>query len=197
MADVPAPFFGVNRDGSRSLSSVGGKVQLIDLDAGAVLRSADVGFQVEAFAWSPDPTTVAVSGQSNADDDSGRVGLLNPQTLQVRSVSSGEQTAGGGSVAYSPDGSQFVTAFQGRVSLWDATTVQLLGSLRVENGEGAGFAPATGNVLSATTDGSVSLWDPRPQAALNAACQVAGRDLTQAEWAKYLPGRTQTSVCPH
>ena len=197
MTDVPAPSFGVNRDGSRALSSVGGLVQLLDLDAGAVIRSADVGFQVEAFAWSPDMTTVAVSGQANTVDDSGRVGLLDPQTLRVRSVSSGEQTAGGWFVSYSPDATRFVTAFEGRVSLWDAKTVRLLGSLRVENGDGAGFAPSTNNVLSATTNGSVLAWDPRPQAALNTACRVAGRDLTPEEWAKYLPGRTRTSVCAH
>ncbi len=197
MAGVPAPFFGVNRDGSRALSSAGGKVQLLDLDAGAVLRSADVGFQVEAFAWSPDATTVAVSGQANIDDGSGRVGLLDPQTLRVRSVSNGEQTAGGWFVAYSPDAARFVTAFEGRVSLWDAKTARLLGSLHVENGDGAGFAPGTPNVLIATSTAAVSVWDPRPEAALDTACRVAGRDLTAEEWAKYLPGRTRQSVCPH
>ena len=68
MPDVPAPRFGVNRDGTRALSSVGGQVQLPDLDAGAVLRTADVGFQVGGFAWSPDAATVAVSGQVTTVD---------------------------------------------------------------------------------------------------------------------------------
>jgi WD40 repeat protein len=195
MIDVPALSFGVNRDGSCALSSVGGKVQLVDLDAGVVLRSADVGFQVESFAWSPDPTVVAVSGHAHAVDGLGRVGLLDPNTLLVRSMASGERTAGGWFVSYAADGSRFVTSEGGRVSLWDAKTVGLLGSLRVEHGDGAGFSADRHNVLSTTTDGTVLAWDPRPEAALKPACQVAGRDLTPDEWAKYLPGRPRTSVC--
>ena len=197
MPGVPALAFGVNRDGSRTLSSVGGRVQLLDLDAGTVLRSADLGFQAGSFAWSPDGTAAAVSGNTNNFDSSGRVGLLDPQTLQVRSVASGEQTAGGWFVAYSADGTRFITAFGGTVSLWDSTNARLLGSLRIENGDGAGFAPATGNVLSATTQGTVLTWDPRPEAAFSTACRLAGRDLTAEEWATYLPGRPPRSVCAH
>ncbi|MEO7422846.1 MAG: BTAD domain-containing putative transcriptional regulator [Ornithinibacter sp.] len=194
---VPAPSFGVNRDGSRTLSSAGGKVQLLDLAAGRTLRSADVGFQINSFAWSPDETAVAVSGNDNKVDLSRRVGLLDPKTLRVRSVTSGEQSAGGWGISYSPDGSQFVTATEGLVSLWDARTARLLGSLRAEHGDGAGFAPGTGNVLSATTDGAILAWDPRPESALKTACRLAGRDLTAEEWAKYLPDRARTPVCAH
>ena len=83
------------------------------------------------------------------------------------------------------------------MSLWDAKTARLLTSLRVENGDGAGFAPDTGRVLIATSEGRVFAWNPQPGAAFDAACRLAGRDLTAEEWATYLPGRPRQTVCPH
>ncbi len=195
MAKVPVPAIGVNRDGSRALTSVGGRVQLLDLSAGTVLRTKDIGFQAGSFAWSRDMKTVAVSGIYSTTDGSGRVALLNPATLETRSLSSGPQTAGGSFVAYSNDGERFVTASAGRVSLWEADTAHLLGSLSVEGADGAGFQANNDDVLIASTVPGVSVWDPRPQAAVEAACRLAGRDLTKQEWETYLPNRAYSSVC--
>jgi len=195
MDKVPVPSIGVNRDGSRALTSVGGKVQLLDVSAGTVLRTADIGFQASSFAWSPDMATVAVSGTDSLTDGSGRVALLDPATLTIRSLSAGPQTAGGWLVAYSHDGHRFVTASEGRVSLWDAATARLLGSLGAEGADGAGFVAGSDEVLVASTVPEVSAWDPRPQAAVEAACRLAGRDLTRQEWQTYLPNRPYSSVC--
>ena len=147
-----------------------------------------------SFAWSRDLRTVAVSGNDNATDSSGRVALLDPQTLETRSLSAGPQTAGGLFVAYSPNGDRFVTASAGRMSLWEATTARLIGSLLVEGADGAGFAADTNDVLIASTVPEVSAWDPRPQAAVEAACRLAGRDLTKQEWQTYLPNRPYSSA---
>lgn len=194
MAEIPVLAIGVNHDGSRALTSVFGKVQLLDVSAGAVLRRADIGFQALSFAWSRDMATVAVSGIDSSTDGSGRVALLDPVTLKTRSPSAGPQTAGGWFVAYSRDGGRFVTASAGRVSLWESATARLLGSMSVEGADGAGFG-ADNNVLIASTVPSVSEWDPRPQAAVEAACRLAGRDLTMQEWETYLPNRPYSSVC--
>ncbi len=197
VAGVPVLALGVNRDGSRALTSVGGNVQLLDLSTGTVLRRQDIGFQAASFAWSRDMRTVAVSGNDNTTDTSGRVALLDPQTLTPRSQSAGPQTAGGWFVAYSPNGDRFVTASAGRVSLWEATTARLIGSLLVEGADGAGFAADTNDVLIASTVPEVSAWDPRPEAAVEAACRLAGRDLTKQEWETYLPNRPYSSVCQY
>ena len=195
MAKVPVPVIGVNRDGSRALTSVGGRVQLLDMPAGTVLRTKDIGFQATSFAWSLDMRTVAVSGKDSSTDGAGRVALLNPETLEIRSLSTGPPAQEGSFVAYSSDGERFVTAAEGRVSLWESSTARLLGSLSVEGADGAGFDADTNDVLIASTVPEVSVWDPRPQAAVEAACRVAGRDLTKQEWETYLPNRAYTSVC--
>ncbi|MDQ1467800.1 MAG: hypothetical protein QOH10_2215, partial [Actinomycetota bacterium] len=44
-------------------------------------------------------------------------------------------------------------------------------------------------------DGASMLWDVVPEHWLDAACKVAGRDLTEAEWRQYLPGRHRVEVC--
>ena len=44
-------------------------------------------------------------------------------------------------------------------------------------------------------DAASMLWDLDPVNWLDAACRVAGRDLTAAEWHHYLPERKQFEVC--
>jgi hypothetical protein len=50
-------------------------------------------------------------------------------------------------------------------------------------------------VLVASLDGKVWEWDPRPEAAVEAACRIAGRALTEKEWLAYLPKRELVPVC--
>ena len=59
--------------------------------------------------------------------------------------------------------------------LWDARTRGYLGFVTAVGEANAGFAPGTSDVLIASVDGALSLWDPRPEAAVKAACQIAGR----------------------
>ena len=72
---------------------------------------------------------------------------------------------------------------------------RLLGSVGVEEGSLAGFAHGTSEVLIASLDGEVSIWDPRPETAVKAACRIAGRDLTAEERRTYLPERERQTVC--
>ena len=81
------------------------------------------------------------------------------------------------------------------MGLWDVPTETLLGSVGVKGESVAGFAPGTSQVLIASPDGEVSIWDPRPETAVKAACQIAGRDLTAQEWRTYLPNRERQMVC--
>ena len=82
-----------------------------------------------------------------------------------------------------------------RVGLWDARTGASLGSVRAEVRGSAGFAPDTPEVLIASPDGSVSVWDPRHEAAVRAACRIASRGMTDVEWRTYLPEREPHPVC--
>jgi hypothetical protein len=139
---------------------------------------------------------VAVAGLDTVTDGLGRVVLLDPATLEVRSRSAGPQTAANRFVHYSQDGDRFVTAAAGLVSLWEADTARLLGSWSVEGADSAGFLEDTDEVLIASSVPSVSVWDPRPRSAVESACRLAGRDLTAHEWATVLPNRPAASVCP-
>ena len=98
-------------------------------------------------------------------------------------------------IQFSPDGTRFTTSGSGRVGLWDARTRGYIGAVPAEGEAHAGFAPGPSDVLIASVDGEVSVWDPGHEAALKAACRIANRDLTQTERRVYLPGRERLPVC--
>ncbi len=48
----------------------------------------------------------------------------------------------------------------------------------------------------ASYDGTDYRWDTDLDRSVDFACQMAGRDLTEEEWAQYLPAQPYRSVCP-
>lgn len=193
--DVPMRGLAANGDGARALVWIDRKLQLLDLKQGLVLETADPGLDAEGWAWMPDGKTVVVVGGDPSQDGHGAVAFLDANTLSTRSRTSGPHIAGGFMIQFSPDGQRFATSGSGRVGLWDARTRGYLGFATAEGESHAGFAPGTSEVLIAAVDGEVSIWDPRPEAAVKAACQIAGRDLTAQEWRTYLPNREREEVC--
>jgi DNA-binding SARP family transcriptional activator/WD40 repeat protein len=191
---VPVIYTAANRDGSRALAWVGGRVTLVDIPTGSVHRTVDVGFTISSMAWSPDGRTIVVAGRDIPDDNRAVVSVLDPDTLATTSTLSGEETSVGEVIQFSPDGDQFVTAGSGGVSLWLSHTPELLGSVRTD-AYSAGFDARDADILVASTGGTVAVWDPRPQEAVEAACRIAGRDLTEREWKTYLPNRPREKVC--
>ena len=194
-AGVPMRGLAANGDGARALVWIDRKLRLLDLKQGQVLQTADPGLDVEGWAWEPDDKTVVLVGSDPSKDGHGTVAFLDPNTLTTRSNPSGPHIAGGYMIQFSPDGQRFTTSGSGRVGLWDARTRSYLGSVTAEPESHAGFAQGTSDVLIASVDGEVSIWDPRPEAAVRAACRIAGRDLTQWEWDTYLPERERQPVC--
>jgi DNA-binding SARP family transcriptional activator/WD40 repeat protein/energy-coupling factor transporter ATP-binding protein EcfA2 len=191
---LPVIFTAANRDGSRAIAWVGGKVNLVDTPTGSVRRAVDVGFTLSSVAWSPDGRTVVVGGRDVPEDNRAVVSVLDPETLAATSTFFGEQTSVGEVIQFSPDSTQFVTAGSGGVSLWRAREAQLLSTVRTD-AYAAGFDPRSSDILVASDSGTVSTWDPRPEQAVAAACRIAGRDLTAQEWASYLPDRARQQVC--
>ncbi|KAB7745695.1 hypothetical protein GA707_07275 [Nostocoides sp. F2B08] len=195
-ADVPIRGLAANGDGERALVWIDRKLQLLDLAQGRVLKSADPGLDVQGLAWTPDGKTVVLVGTDPSRDVQSTVAFLDPSTLATVSRSSGPHIADGYMIQFSPDGGQFATSGSGRVGLWDARTRGYLGFVTTDEEAHAGFAPGTSDVLIASLDGEVSVWDPRPEAAVAAACRIAGREMTDAEWSAYLPDRKPFDVCP-
>jgi WD40 repeat protein len=88
-----------------------------------------------------------------------------------------------------------------RVNIWDATTGQPIGAPITVNGD-AGYVevdrPGGSRVLTSTTvpSGTDMVLDLDPSDWPSIACNIAGRNLTQAEWKQYLPGRPYQRTCP-
>ena len=61
-------------------------------------------------------------------------------------------------------------------------------------------APVVGELrlglTQASYDGRVYRWETDLDRALDFACQMAGRNLTEEEWADFLPEQPYREVCP-
>jgi hypothetical protein len=210
---VPVLNMDVDTDGAHVLASVGGALHLVDLTAGTVVKSKDdLGFMVQWFARSPANDTITVGGfdciskcSSSVNrvlSDNKRVATLDPVTLEVRSGPT--EADAFENLSFSRDGARLIANESQIVSLTSTKGGDSLGSLRLgDDGIGGAFfttAALTADeerVLIVADEGDLYVWDYSQAAATRAACQAAGRDLTQEEWQTYLPEREPFEVCPH
>ncbi|MFG1815463.1 WD40 repeat domain-containing protein [Kribbella sp. NPDC049174] len=169
--------------------------RVADVTTGQVRTEGDVDFRARDADFSPDGRTVAITGQS------GELVTIELATRTPKSSSTGLGTEGL-HVRYSDDGSRLVTgALDGGVSLWDAKTLQLLGTVHaIVAGEpvvaAVNFFEGTNDVMIASYDGQIFKWDTNQNRAVELACQMAGRNLTTEEWSKFLPTQPFRKVCP-
>jgi hypothetical protein len=86
------------------------------------------------------------------------------------------------------------------VSLWDAESLDLLGTVVVSaEKDPLPVSPtftANDQILLASYDGRVFSWDTDFDRALEFACQMAGRNLTESEWEAALPDLAYEETCP-
>jgi WD40 repeat protein len=169
--------------------------RVIEVSTGALRSEGNLGMTATAAAGSPDGSTVALAGSTGGivtiDAASGR--------QQRRSASRGAMVLW---LNYSDDGELLVSgADDGGVSLWDATTLDPLGTVYPPHpGDpvpaGAQFIGDSHDVAIASYDGGVYRWRTDRGRALAFACRIAGRDLTDEEWQEFLPDQPYRSVCP-
>jgi WD40 repeat protein len=103
-------------------------------------------------------------------------------------------------LAFSPAGGVLASgSADGSIILWNIETRNAIGQ-PFEGPKSSVSALAidpSGNLLAAGhADGSVLLWDISPESWQRKACQLASRNLTQAEWDKYLSGTEYRETCP-
>jgi DNA-binding SARP family transcriptional activator/WD40 repeat protein len=167
--------------------------RVMELLTGGVRTEWDVDVLATASAVSPDRATLAVGGHT------GEIITVDVTTgLQKSSATSpGVQVT---FLKYSDDGERLASAAaDGSVTLWNATTLDPLGTVHAPRGDSAPasveFIGGSHDVVIASYDGSIRRWDTGLERALDYACQMAGRDLAEEEWAQYLPDQPYRSVC--
>jgi WD40 repeat protein len=188
--------------GGRLLAVVAGRdsvtLSVYDVDSGEQLGSAvQLGNLVTAPAvFDTEGTTLAVA---NGDDT---VLLVDPRTGQ----SVAEPIAAGSSVtalAFTADGRELAVgrsaaadpvATVGRWSLEGASLGTPL-SLGRATASWLAYRPGGNDLLVGVASGDVLLWSVDPRGAEAAACRVAGRNLTDEEWRRELPGEDYRASC--
>jgi len=168
------------------------------------LESVDVPFF--SVAWSPDGRVIATGTAG------GTVQLWDAATLE-RSAPPGQQSRFPvRGLGFRADGTVLASTTEFSTSqLWDVATGRPIGgelvagalpitTATIPEGERPEipFLPAfsaDGLVLHAGGDHPVD-WSVDPEMWRVVACTVAGRELTAAEWQRYLPGARSHRVCP-
>jgi WD40 repeat protein len=203
--DEPHPTF--SRDG-RWLAiddAPGRTVTVFDTTTGRVVWSQRLDATGPlALAFSPDNTTLAVSyGTAVA----GVVGFFDVKTGKLVREKLPTPTAGG--VEFLRGGSVVMTTsnLSGRsiAQLWDAATLAPIGEPLSNSQEGTNSlsgtyylarSPDGTKAIEGTTMGAAQIWDVDIERWVATACRIAGRNLTQAEWHRYLPGEPYRRTCP-
>ncbi len=166
---------------------------IVDLESGRLVRQGELGFEASWLASSPDGRHAVITGRAGE--------------LVVLDLASGKPVGppvvGHGAevwtIQYSLDGSSIVTAgTDGSVSLWDGRTGELLGTVALpeQSFASAVFGADEQTVVIATGNQGVYLWNTRASYAIDFACRLAGRDLTQPEWAEAFGDRPYQETCP-
>ncbi|WP_062298040.1 nSTAND1 domain-containing NTPase [Demequina maris] len=107
-------------------------------------------------------------------------------------VQRGETLGSGGlldALEFSADGTRYlVSARDGSVSLFDTAGAELIGIPLDANSPGAtaGFLRPDGLAIAVNVEEGVAVWDVDPAHMYQAACETAGRNLSQQEWDAYL-----------
>jgi transcriptional regulator with XRE-family HTH domain/Tol biopolymer transport system component len=187
--------------------SADGKVRLWDM---ATRRQLQLGHPpigqggpINSVAFSPDGKTLA---SGSADDTVQLWDMATRQPIGLPLINS--QSAAVDSVAFSPDGKTLATGdVDNTVSLWKVATRQPIGGLLYGHGgsvTSVAFSPDGKTLASGSYDDTARLWNvATPSQNLADAtnlvrylCALAGRSLTPAEWAQYVPNLAYQSVCP-
>ena len=187
--------------------SADGKVRLWDMATRHQLQlgqpSTGQGGPVLSVAFSPDGKTLA-SGSADDTAQLWDVATRQPTGLPLIDGQDGSIN----SVAFSPDGKTLAAGdADDTVHLWNVTTrLQICSPLTGHRGSvtAVAFSPDGKTLASGSYDLTARLWNVAT-ASQNLAdvthlvqyvCALAGRSLTRAQWAQYVPNLAYQTVCP-
>jgi WD40 repeat protein len=109
-----------------------------------------------------------------------------------------------GVLAFSPDGGKLAVLAHDGAEVWDITTGTQVGtglpgaSPQAQNPGGPGNLRYTpdGQLVVVSPDGLATIWNVNPAIWNAAACRIAGRQLTRAEWSRFVGTQPYSPVCP-
>jgi WD40 repeat protein len=200
-ADVGAVKFSLD---GRTLASSGAdrRILLWDLHTGKKSGELVVRDGFLNFALSPDGKMVATGSVEGIGDFM----LWDVRTGSRVAVLTGHEDAVS-DLAFSPDGKVLVSAsHDGSLFLWDVDNRDRMGPpLRGHRNSigidfpalvlGVALSGSGDSMVSVGTDGHVVLWDLRLASWIDWGCKLAARNLSQAEWDRFLPGKSYQRTC--
>ena len=181
-------------DGERlSLATFGGAVEVWDVaQRRRLFHRALSEFPLFDVDYSPDGRLLATGG------DEGFLHLLDARTGRPAVAAVRAHDGFVIRTGFSPDGHMvFSAGSDSAVSLWDVRTLRQIGA-PLPVGQGwvfPAFSP-DGSALVAVSDiGGAVAWSVDPAEWKARACALAGRSLSRAEWAAFLPERAFSPAC--
>jgi WD40 repeat protein len=173
-----------SRDGRTALVNfVGQPSRLVDYGTGQV-RELGVDYSVQGGVFSPDGRRLFLAGT-----DAG-VALLDVARQTWIAPPTTAHPFGGWTSSFSPDGTE-VASGGARWNGVDGTLLGNVGDMGV-----TGYSADGRRLIGGEGGGGIVQWDLDPSTWVAAACRMAGRDLTPAEWRTILPDRPPQKVCP-
>jgi WD40 repeat protein/class 3 adenylate cyclase len=155
------------------------------------------GLYTFGVAFSPDGTTLASTGWN------GTLDLWNPTTGKRLAAIPDPDQGVGQSVAWSPDGRTLaLTDGSNTLRLFEVATRREIGPpFELAPGQDnrnpyVSFTPDGTSAVASDDTGRTWVVPVTLQAWEAAACRIANRNLTRAEWREFLPGRHYRRLCP-
>jgi WD40 repeat protein len=174
-----------------------GSITVFDVASRQQQWTNTVGGNFYELTFTPDGRTLAVIGTYAAQF---RVRFLDTRRGEEGRSLSVPQAVG---VAYANGGTILATTSMlpnghGAAQLWDAATHAAIGVPLEVNGAAdyADASPDGEHVMAGGSHGRVAIWNLDVHSWETAACKLAGRNLTHAEWREYLPDQPYRSTCP-
>ncbi len=162
---------------------------LLDLETGRVLRTGSAHGDGWFDDFSPDGRHVAVGLGS------GRMLILDPRTGATVISTNPTHDFPIGWLAWSADGARIIST-GGGMQIWDASSGQVQETVTPPGGGIGTFRRDSSHITIVNVEGRVFDWNPSRTYAVEYACRIAGRDLTEDEWSRYLGSEPRFRVCP-